>query len=179
MNVLELFLLGLNPASEVPLELMTDSRLFPLFYSRLPADQTHKAKFRSAFLAATARHALVKSHVIELVRAWNAAGIVPMLFKGFMMAEFVYDIPAIRFYGDVDIIIREKDAARAAKIASEIPGWVEIWNRADTVLPNIHEESHLFTKDRSVRLDCAAPLVQRRRHHRERRGGRARVHTSA
>jgi hypothetical protein len=153
MNALESFLLGITPAKDLPPGLMTDFRLLPLFYSSLPADHPEKPKFRNAFLAATARHARIKSHVLELVRAWNAAGIVPMLFKGFMMAEFVYDLPAIRFYGDVDIIIKEHDAARAAKIAKELPGWVEIWNRADTVLPNIHEQSHLFTTDHSVRLD--------------------------
>ncbi len=153
MNALESFLLGQIPAKDLPPELMTDPRLFPLIYSSLPSDHLEKPKFRNAFLAATARHAKIKSHVLEVVRAWNAAGIVPMFFKGFLMAEFVYDIPANRFYGDVDIIVQEQDAARAAKIARELPGWVEIWNRSDTVLPNIHEESHLFTTDHSVRLD--------------------------
>ncbi len=153
MNALESFLLGITPAKDVPVGLMIDFRLLPLFYSSLPADHPEKPKFRNAFLAATARHARIKAHVLELVRAWNAAGIVPMLFKGFMMAEFVYDLPANRFYGDVDIIVQEHEAVRAAKIAKELPGWVETWNRSDTVLPNIHEESHLFTSDHSVRLD--------------------------
>ncbi len=153
MNALESFLLGITPATDLPARLMTDFRLMPLFYSSLPTDHPEKSKFRNAFLASTARHARIKSHVLELVRAWNAVGIVPMLFKGFMMAEFVYDLPANRFYGDVDIIVKEHEAARAAKIAKELPGWVETWNRADTVLPNIHEESHLFTTDHSVRLD--------------------------
>lgn len=153
MNALESFLLGITPAKDVPSGLMTDFRLMPLFYSSLPTDHPEKPKFRNAFLASTARHAKIKSHVLELVRAWNAAGIVPMLFKGFMMAEFVYDLSAIRFYGDVDMIVKESEAARAAKIASKLPGWVETWNRTDTVLPNVHEESHLFTTDHSVRLD--------------------------
>jgi Uncharacterised nucleotidyltransferase/Transglutaminase-like superfamily len=153
MNALESFLLGITPAKDLPAGAMTDFRLLPLFYSSLPADHPEKPKFRNAFLASTARHARIKSHVLELIRAWNAAGIVPMLFKGFMMAEFVYDLPAIRFYGDVDIVVQEHEAAKAAKIAKELPGWVETWNRADTVLPNIHEESHLFTTDHSVRLD--------------------------
>ncbi len=153
MNALESFLLGITPAKDVPVGLMTDFRLLPLFYSSLPADHPEKPKFRNAFLASTARHARVKTHVLELVQAWNAAGIVPMLFKGFMMAEFMYDLPANRFYGDVDIIIKESEAARATKIARELPGWVETWNRGDTVLPNVHEESHLFTTDHSVRLD--------------------------
>lgn len=153
MNALESFLLGITPAKDLPVGSMTDFRLLPLIYSSLPADHPEKPKFRNAFLASTARHAKIKSHVLELVRAWNAAGIVPMLFKGFMLAEFVYDLPAIRFYGDVDMIIKESEAARAAKIAKELPGWVETWNRTDTVLPNVHEESHLFTTDHSVRLD--------------------------
>jgi Uncharacterised nucleotidyltransferase/Transglutaminase-like superfamily len=153
MNALESFLLGIIPAKDVPPGLMTDFRLLPVFYSSLPSDHPEKPKFRNAFLASTARHAQIKSHVLELVRAWNAAGIVPMLFKGFMMAEFVYDLPANRFYGDVDMIVQEHEAARAAKIAKELPGWVETWNRSDTVLPNIHEESHLFTTDHSMRLD--------------------------
>ena len=153
MNALESFLLGVIPAENLPLELMTDSRLFPLFYSSLPANHKHKAKFRPAFLAATARHAMFKVRILELVRAWNAAGIVPMLFKGFLMAEFVYDTPANRYYGDVDVIVRESDAARASQVAATFPGWVEVWNRVGNVTDFSHEESHIFSTDKNIALD--------------------------
>jgi hypothetical protein len=153
MNPLESFLLGLIPSEDVPLEFLSDSRLHPFFYSCTPSDHSAKAVFRPAFLAATARHALIKSHIVELIRAWNAVGIIPLMFKGFYLAEFVYDIPAKRFYGDVDILIKEEDALKAIQIAKEVLGWIELWNRNDSVNKNVHEESHLFTKDQSVRLD--------------------------
>jgi hypothetical protein len=153
MNALESFLLGLSRAEEIPLGLMTDPRLFPLFYSSLPADHTEKNRFRSSFLAATARHAMMKTRMLELIRAWNDAGIVPMLFKGFLMAEFVYDTPANRYYGDVDVIVREADAARAAQIAATFPGWIEVWNRVGNVTDFSHEESHVFSSDKNIALD--------------------------
>ena len=153
MNALESFLLGLNRAEEIPLELMTDLRLFPLLYSSLPANHAEKTRFRSSFLAATARHTTTKTRMLELIRAWNDAGIVPMLFKGFLMAEFVYDTPANRYYGDVDVIVREADAARAAQIAATFPGWVEVWNRVGNVTDFSHEESHVFSLDKNIALD--------------------------
>ncbi len=153
MNALESFLLGLIPAADLPLEVMTDSRLFPLFYSSLPADHPNKMQFRKSFLTAVARHSMTKNRILELVNAWNKVGITPMFFKGFLMAEFLYDTPANRFYGDVDILIQEKDAAKACAVARALPGWVEVWNRVGTVRDFSHEESHVFSTDKNIALD--------------------------
>ena len=153
MNQLELFLVGQLPANEIPADLMRDSRLAGLLYSNLSKDHPAKPVLRASFLSTTARHALIKSHIIQLVKAWNAVGIVPMLFKGFMLAEFVYDTPANRYYGDVDVILPEQEAARAASIAAQLPGWSEVWNRRAALASTSHEESQLLTLDRSTSVD--------------------------
>ncbi len=153
MNALESFLLGFIPAADLPLEVMTDPRLFPLFYSSLPTDHPNKMQFRKSFLTAVAQHSMTKNRILELVNAWNKAGIVPMFFKGFLMAEFLYDTPANRFYGDVDILIQEKDAAKACAVARALPGWVEVFNRADSVVTGSHEESRMYTTDKSVFIE--------------------------
>jgi hypothetical protein len=153
VNALESFLIGKTDGGDLPAEFLADPRLASFFYSALPEDHPARAAFQNSFLAANARHAVVKSRVQEVVRAWNEAGIVPLLFGGFAMAEFVYDQPGTRFYGNVVVLVHERDAARAAKIVSELPDWVELWNRSDTVAPSWHEQSRLFTRDSTVRLD--------------------------
>jgi hypothetical protein len=92
-------------------------------YTVLPLGHPLKSSCKTAFLQARARHELIKQEVLELVRAWNAVGIVPMLYKGFALAEWSYDQPGTRFHGDVDVLIREDEFERALEVGRQ-HGWV-------------------------------------------------------
>ena len=94
------------------------------WYCSVPGDE-----LRTAFLGASARHAAVKGRLKRLLGAWNEAGVVPLMFKGFHLAEFVYPSPGGRLYSDVDLLISEKDAVQLAEIAID-QGWREMWNGA-------------------------------------------------
>ena len=91
-------------------------------YIALPRDDPRRNACRRAFLDARGRHALLKGEVHDMVRAWNAAGIVPLLYKGFALAEFVYPQPGMRFHGDVDILVRPQDFESALAVGHS-RGW--------------------------------------------------------
>jgi hypothetical protein len=91
-------------------------------YTVLPLGHPLKSVLKPAFIQARARHELIKQEVLELVRAWNAVGIVPILYKGFALAEFVYDLPGTRFHGDVDVLVHPEDFWRALEVGHQ-HGW--------------------------------------------------------
>jgi Uncharacterised nucleotidyltransferase len=118
---LERFLCG--DLEAVPaLEVLRARRLEAWAYTVLPTGHPLKATCKSAYISARARHELIKQEVLEMVRAWNAAGIEPVLYKGFALAEFTYPQPGARFHGDVDVLVRPEDFRRALEIGHE-RGW--------------------------------------------------------
>jgi Uncharacterised nucleotidyltransferase len=115
---LERFLCG--DLDTVPtLEMLRAGNLEAFAYTKLHASHPLKTQVRAAFLVARARHELIRREVIELVKVWNAAGIQPVLYKGFALSEFVYDHPGVRFHGDVDVLIHPDDFWRALEIARQ------------------------------------------------------------
>jgi hypothetical protein len=118
---LERFLCG--DLDAIPsLEVLRSRRLEAWAYTVLPTGHPLKAVCKSAFITARARHELIKQEVLEMVRAWNAAGIEPVLYKGFALAEFTYLQPGTRFHGDVDVLVQPNDFRRALEIGHE-HGW--------------------------------------------------------
>jgi hypothetical protein len=73
-------------------------------------------------MAARARHELIKVEVLEIVRAWNAAGIEPLIYKGFALAEWTYTHPGARFHGDVDVLVQPTDFRKALEVGHGL-GW--------------------------------------------------------
>ncbi|WP_425147138.1 lasso peptide biosynthesis B2 protein [Deinococcus sp.] len=119
--------------------------------ARLPRGHALAPLLAPQRLALLARHMRIKAALIPLLAAWHAAGIKAVLLKGFASAEFVYPDPSQRFYGDVDVLIDERDAVRAARFAREL-GW------ADDGLVSAprdwtHEVAHLYSPDGETRLD--------------------------
>ncbi|ULH16066.1 lasso peptide biosynthesis B2 protein [Deinococcus sp. KNUC1210] len=119
--------------------------------ARLPQGHPLAPSLRPQRLALMARHMRVKAALIPLLSAWAQAGIRAVLMKGFASAEFVYTDPSERFYGDVDVLIDERDAVRAVRVAQQLQwtddGFVEVPSRWT------HEVAHLYSPDREVRLD--------------------------
>jgi Uncharacterised nucleotidyltransferase len=113
------------------LEVLRARRLEAWAYTVLLTGHPLKATCKSAFITARARHELIKQEVLEMVRAWNAVGIEPVLYKGFSLAEFTYPQPGTRFHGDVDVLVRPEDFRRALELGQsagwEIPQPMEDW----------------------------------------------------
>jgi hypothetical protein len=113
---------------------------------------------RSTALSNAARHALVKTRLETLILTWNHANIEPFIFKGYALAEFIYSSSLQRFYGDVDLLLAQPEAALAVKKAREL-GWLENYH-LDNSIGNDHEFSHLYTPDRVARVDLHLELLQ-------------------
>lgn len=118
----------LDPESDPPsVGTLRDANLAAYAYSVLDPDHPDKISLRRDSMHATMRHVAVKSGLVPLLRAWQEAGIEALVFKGFYLAEFVYDIPAHRQYNDVDVVIHPEHRGAAADIAARL-GWRESWH---------------------------------------------------
>jgi hypothetical protein len=162
---LERFLVQGTPPDAATL---TRSRLEPYAYAQAPRDDASRAAHRAAFMTATARHLATKAVILPLVRAWRDAGIEVIVFKGFYLAELVYDQPAQRYYNDVDIVMRQRRWPEAERIARRL-GWMVLWNRRDSLYRSNHEEAVIERDGTTVEvhrlvIDCASPFdaLQRR-----------------
>lgn len=128
------------------------------------AYHTHPAapQFRADYLQGVARHALTRRSLLELVRAWNTAGLEPLLLKGFALAEFEYEHPAHRFYGDVDVYLSPQHEALASGTALAL-GWRQFCF-PETGLDDFKNEMAMFyAPDRRAMLELHGSLVKARR----------------
>ena len=96
--------------------------------ARVP-DHPDKEALRDDSFHTVARHLAYKAALRDLFSAWNTAGVTPLLFKGFYLAEFVYASPAMRVYNDVDVYVEPEHVDRACAVATHA-GWHVAW-RAD------------------------------------------------
>ncbi|WP_027890995.1 lasso peptide biosynthesis B2 protein [Calidithermus chliarophilus] len=140
------------------LELVRKFRLEAYFYHTLPPGDPLRASLKAPALGAELRHEQVRRQVLGLMRAWAGAGLEPMPYKGFALAQTVYPRPGMRFYGDVDLLIRPEEAPRALELARGA-GWRALFRRAE--LPFSHEEAVLRSPDGGlVRLELHRHPVQ-------------------
>ena len=110
-----------------------------------------RAELRGDYLGSLARHQRIKAEVAALVRAWNAAGIEVLVFKGFHLAEFVYPAPGARFHGDVDVVVRPGEVERARDVAVAA-GWRLATDSTVVGKPYYHNVATLNGADASVDL---------------------------
>ena len=140
VRALDRFLRDGGPLPDAPT--LARTHLAPLAYTRLAADDPRRARLRDAFTRATARHLANKVTFLPLARAWRDAGIDVVVFKGFYLAELVYEHPAQRHYNDIDVLVRPETWDQAEAIATEL-GWTVTWRRRDSLYRWSHEEAIL------------------------------------
>jgi len=71
----------------------------------------------TALRKAAAAHVLVGAQELAaLARAFETAGIELLALKGATLSDQLYGTPAGRYYGDIDILVRPRDAARALQL---------------------------------------------------------------
>ena len=122
---------------------LTEHALEALAYVRVPSTHPEHSHWREAYLRRIAAHLSVRATLAPLVRTWREHGIEVLLFKGFYLAEFVYENPAERFYKDVDILVPEADAVTAIALAYKCGWTVRSRRTAVGSHPNSHMEAIL------------------------------------
>ncbi len=114
------WLLGNGPPPSA--SVLRAARLAPYAHSVLPAPHPLRAELRRDYVASLGRHQRLKAELQPLLRAWRAADLDVLLFKGFQLSEFVYPRAGARFHGDVDVLLAPHQRDRAEHIAREL-GW--------------------------------------------------------
>jgi hypothetical protein len=120
VDPLTAFLLGGPPALSP--EALRSARLAAYAYTVAPAGHPLRQLLHGDFSASFARHLAIRAELAPLVRAWRAAAIEVLCFKGFALSEWHYPVPGIRFHGDVDVLLHPEHLEPARRIAEGL-GW--------------------------------------------------------
>lgn len=141
--------------------------------ARRPPELAEDPRLQRGKLLAGVRHKAIRQLIVELVAAWHEAGIETLLYKGFMLAEFVYPDPTWRAYSDVDVALRSSDAASPAELAAAAAdvarrsGWQVIWRHGEPSDVHSHHDASydahelllLHHRERGVNVDAHRRLV--------------------
>jgi hypothetical protein len=118
-------------------------------------------ELRHARLNHTARIATVKFDLGDIVGAFNLHGIGHILLKGPFLSEQVYPASGLRYYTDIDLLIRETDVAKAGEALAAI-GYRAVKEEAHEGLFGLFEErmtqAHYY-RERSLPLDLHWELL--------------------
>ena len=108
-------------ASAVPL--LLQSTAAPLAWRRLRASGLHTARPARRLHDASRQHAIVSAgheqHLQEVLPLLRAAGVEPILIKGWSVAR-LYPQTDLRPYGDLDLCVRHDRVAAAMTVLSEV-----------------------------------------------------------
>jgi len=118
--------------------------------SRLPDGHAMRAALQPHRLSLLARQMVQRRNVVSLLAGLETAGVECVLLKGFMLAELAYPVPGARPYGDVDVLLHERDLPRLLEVAARL-GWRDDGFSGNPGRWN-HEIAHLYSPDGQVRL---------------------------
>ncbi|WP_188963020.1 lasso peptide biosynthesis B2 protein [Deinococcus aquiradiocola] len=141
-----------------PADQLRQHRLSALAFHRLDASHPTRAEVRADYRELVLRRQIVLAELRPLLDAWCAEGLQVMVFKGYHLAEYVYERPELRPYGDVDVLIRPEQAERASSTAQRL-GYRVTWQASDSLEPHKHELLHLLSPSGQVVLDVHSRLL--------------------
>lgn len=111
-------------------------RVMPLVHSSLSAVANREvppsaAEELRASLRASARNGLALSgHLLQLVRFFEQEGIPVLPFKGPLLAKALYGDLSLRSFGDLDVLIDQRDIGRAREALTS-RGYVAGWGNSN------------------------------------------------
>lgn len=120
LRELESFLVG--PRSGLPDPALLQRHAIAGFAYALGSGTEPHPTLRHEYVVGVTAHLATRAALVPLVTAWREAGIEVLLFKGFYLADALYDSPGGRRYHDADVVVRPDDARRAIEIAAGL-GW--------------------------------------------------------
>ncbi len=171
---LEKFVMG-DYTSPITVAALVNARLAGYAYRKIPENHRLREGLRQPRRNLEIQHQLVKHQLVPLLKAWNNAGLKAMLIKGFWLAEFVYERPGDRGYGDIDVLMPLDQTQEAIHLAITL-GWKVIFNNQISGNEYSHEVSNITSKDNSITIDLhhlALQTVQAWGQHKPKRLTRA------
>lgn len=148
---IEKFVMG-DYTAPISATALVNARLAGFAYRNIPEDHALREKLRQPRRNLEIHHQLVKHQLVPLLKAWNDAGIKAMLIKGFWLAEFIYQRPGDRGYGDIDVLMPEEQTQHAIQMAQDL-GWKVVFNNKTIGNPHSHEEANLTSSDGQITID--------------------------
>jgi Uncharacterised nucleotidyltransferase/Transglutaminase-like superfamily len=155
---LEEFVMG-NYTVPISAKLLINARLAGYAYRNTPENHSLHEALRQPRRNLEIQHQLVKHQLVPLIHVWNDAGIKVMLIKGFWLAEFIYERPGDRGYGDIDVLMPEEQTQHAIQLAQDL-GWKIVFNNKTIGNPHSHEEANLSSSDGLVTIDLHRYALQ-------------------
>ncbi len=162
LQQLELFLLG-DVLAAPHADVLRRHKLAAYAYAVLPEVEFKRSALHNDFVFASMNHLKVKASLKPLFELWADAYVDVLVFKGFFLAEFLYDVAAKRRYGDVDLLVNAADVD-AMVLQAESLGWRVSWragvetSKASATHVS-HEVLHLEHETYPIRLDVHAQVT--------------------
>lgn len=105
----------------------------PALKEFVPADV--RLRLRGAVVSLTGRYMWARAELERILTAVNNQGCEPILLRGFSLAETAYEDPALRPFGDIDLLVRESE-------------WSAFWHTLikEGLEPTGHDEPVLPTR---------------------------------
>lgn len=119
-----------------------------------PSGEVLHQTFRLAALQAKIHERKIE----KVVRLMGAAGVEPILFKGWSIAR-CYSNPALRPYGDIDLFVRPQDYRRAKSVV-ESPDTKDCWIDLHSRILELDDRSGEDLFARSKLVSCGAEQVR-------------------
>lgn len=118
------------------------------YQSEVPADAM--AALEERYRSAVQNGLLLTARLFELLEAFDARGIRAVPVKGVVLANTVYEQPAVRDFSDIDLLVSPADAERSREVLHELgfePAWrprkiPAVWG-ADYARPFFRESGHV------------------------------------
>ncbi len=111
-------------------------KITPLFYHRLktfhpgiPIPSSVTEKLRQAYLDNSARNLRLYDNLHKVLKILRSDSIPVIVLKGAHLAELVYDNPALRFMGDLDLLLKKDDLMRIDGLLLEMGCTPTVQNR--------------------------------------------------
>lgn len=111
---------------DVLLDIARLERMIPLLYRNLILISPKKVptavmtRLRNEYLINSSRNLLLTRELLFIIENFDAKSILIMPFKGPVLAEQVYGDIALRSFGDLDLLIPEREYARAEELLQSL-----------------------------------------------------------
>jgi hypothetical protein len=114
-------------------------------------------QLRNNRISHTVKSARAKADLSAILSAFSGAGVRHMVLKGPLLAELVYPRPDLRYYTDIDLLVREEDIGLADRELSRL-GYMLVGSTSDSIFDQGKTQAHYY-REGSLPIDLHWQLI--------------------